>query len=222
MVQRLRRSGTGKENTAPSQPLLPAVEAGEEVGLAERSELAANTGGQGDFGNPSAGGCTDVWRAGPGCCRLGWHCSHRPGLPGWDARLSRPPGLFPGRENPPGVGGQGRTDRSRLYMFLYVSVCFYMLLYVSIRFCMFLYVSCSSVFRFRVQPKFQGCFPLVSGGHWSWGESRVSLCAPPSSVLPTAPSPPQKLFSHLSDKGPARGDTGGKEKHFGDVMLGMF
>lgn len=71
------------------------------------------------------------------------------------------------------------------------SICFYMFLYVYICFCMFLYVSCSSVFRFRVQPKFQGCFPLVSGGHWSWERAEYPCVLPLPLCFPQPPAHPK-------------------------------
>lgn len=110
-------------------------------------------------------------------------------------------------------------------MFLYVSICFLyvsnMFLYVSTRFCKFLYVStCFYIFPVAPpfvlgsNPKSQGCFPLISDGHWGWERAASSACAAPFSVLPTAPTPKTHLppWGQESIKG---GDPAERETFWG-------
>lgn len=112
-----------------------------------------------------------------------------------------------------------------VYMFLTCfytfPTCFFMFLHASVCFCMFLYVSTSFyvsalLYMFPVapsfvlgsNPKFQGCFPPISGGPWSW-ERAADPCALPLSLC--FPQPPKRL-SHLGVKSPARRGILGERK----------
>lgn len=68
-----------------------------------------------------------------------------------------------------------------------------------------LYVSRSLAFPFSVQPKFQGCFPLILGGHWSrssLGESCTSVHAAPFSGWGASHSPPSRPENPSPTSGP--------------------
>lgn len=111
-------------------------------------------------------------------------------------------------------------------MFLYVSNMF---LYVSTSFCMFLYVSnmflyvspcfylfpVAPSFVLGSNPKFQGCFPLISGSHWSRERAAYPCLLSLSLCFPQPPAHPKNSSPTSGSRVQQGGDTGRERNLWG-------
>lgn len=119
-----RNWGTGRAEHGPFQPLCPPGTGGAGAGRA----LRAGCKHRGDFGNPWAAGCTDVWRAGLG--DAGWAGTARLGCSALPDR-----GILPWHGKPP---RSGRAGEDRLLPTLFISISFHSFPYISI--CLYIFL----------------------------------------------------------------------------------
>lgn len=224
MVQAVQRLGTklGKHSPFPTSrcpektPQAPAIAGG---WGGDRAGRALGAGWKYQPGRmtseiPSADCCTDVLKASPALpSAAGWSNAANTCLRGcWVGGMLGHPILVLGHHSPAGKSPLRRRRRRAGEDGLLRT----------------LYVSHSLAFPFRVQPKFQRCFPLISGSHWSrssLAESSMSLCSAPLLWLGSFPQPPACPQNPSPTSGP-KAQQGGEcqdgDARFRDAMLAVF